>query len=187
MSRGALTRGMHVQPKEEVQQDVIEQVTEAMQWQREAAAEADLTMHEFHELNTTYQEAALSDMVQEIGDKMGVDAGQVLSTAVMFTDRTRADAERVGMEHDEYLGAICEVRPSPPLRCWNDALTPSLSRADRVEGVSWRGTSRARDSRRMQTIAASAVWACPCGGALSATTALRRTEAVEATGEPHLS
>jgi len=125
MSRGALTRGMHVQPKEEVQQDVIEQVTEAMQWQREAAAEADLTMHEFHELNTTYQEAALSDMVQEIGDKMGVDAGQVLSTAVMFTDRTRADAERVGMEHDEYLGAICEVRPSPPLRCWNDALTGS--------------------------------------------------------------
>eukprot|EP00892_Ulva_mutabilis_P009236 jgi/Ulvmu1/6685/UM030_0016.1 len=96
-------------PKEEVQQDVLEQVTGAMQWQREAAAEAGLTIGEFHDLNTAYQEASLGEVVQELADKMGVDAGRVMSSALLFTDRTRADAERAGLTHDEYLGAICET------------------------------------------------------------------------------
>lgn len=102
--------GVWVQPKEEVQQDVLETVTGAMQWQRETAADAGMTTPEFHKLNTMYQEVALGEMVQEMSEKMGVDAGRVMSTALMFTDRTRADAERVGLTHDEYLGAICEVR-----------------------------------------------------------------------------
>lgn len=106
-----------VQPKEEVQQDVLEKVTGAMQWQRETAADAGMTAPEFHELNTMYQEVALGEMVQEMSEKMGVDAGQVMSTALMFTDRTRADAERVGLTHDEYLGAICEVRGPPRRHC----------------------------------------------------------------------
>lgn len=99
-----------MQPPEEAQQDVVERVAGAMQWQREAAADAGLTMGEFHNLNTAYQEAALGEMVHEMSEKMGVDAGRVMSTALMFTDRTRADAEAAGLTHDEYLGAICEVR-----------------------------------------------------------------------------
>lgn len=45
------------------------------------------------------------------------DGVQVMSSAIMFTDRTRAEAERAGLTHDEYLGAICEVCMSfPPSR-----------------------------------------------------------------------
>jgi hypothetical protein len=88
------------------------------EWQTDAAAKLGVSQAEFKDMATTTQEAALATLVQETAEGIGITPGQLASTVALFCDRTQADADTAGISHEQYLGAMLEVRPAAlPAAC----------------------------------------------------------------------
>ena len=99
-----------VQPKEGLEEETFQELQQMMDWQKKSAKKLGVTMEEFTDAAVESQEAALQDMVDEMSGKVGVDPGRLMSMIYLFQDRTQRAADQTGLQHDEFLGAMFDVR-----------------------------------------------------------------------------
>lgn len=100
----------NVQPKEGLEDEALDDLQDMMDWQTSTAKKMGVTLKEFTDTAVGAQEHAMHDMVDELAGKMGVEPGALMSSAMIFSDRTQRAAEQCGLGHDEFLGAMYEVR-----------------------------------------------------------------------------
>ena len=93
-----------------LEDETFEEMQKTIDWQKKSAKKLGVTMKEFTDAAVESQEAVLQDMVDEVSGNIGVDPGKLMSTVYMFQDRTQRAADELGMQHEEFLGAVFEVR-----------------------------------------------------------------------------